>query len=76
MDQINQLIELILTWRALIKTKESKYKTIANLSDRVRPALELINLKMELSMMEDELCSHMQIPNHLYAYNPKNPHQA
>lgn len=76
MDQINQLITLILTWRALIKTKESRYQAISNPIDRIRPALELINLRIELSLMEDELCEHLQIPTHLYECKPKNSHQA
>lgn len=76
MDQINQLITLILTWRTLIQTKEARYQTLSDPIARIRPALELIDLRMELSLMEDELCDHLHIPSHLYECKPQDPHQA
>lgn len=76
MDTTAQLIDLCLTWRQLIHTKSIQYQSIINPLDRVFPALELVNLRMELSMMEDELCECLIIPNELYARKPQNPNQA
>ncbi|MFN3758479.1 MAG: hypothetical protein ACK4SF_04610 [Algoriphagus aquaeductus] len=76
MDTTAQLIDLCLTWRQLIHTKSIQYQSIINPQDRVFPALELVNLRMELSMMEDELCQCLIIPNELYECKPQNPNQA
>lgn len=76
MDTTAQLIDLCLTWRQLIETKSIQYLSITNPLDRVFPALELVNLRMELALMEDELCECLIIPHELYACKPQNPNQA
>lgn len=76
MDTTEQLIDLCLTWRQLIETKSIQYLSITNPLDRVFPALELVNLRMELALMEDELCECLIIPHELYACKPQNPNKA
>lgn len=76
MDTTYQLIHLCLTWRQLIATKEAMYRKIQDPMDRLLPALDLIHLRMELSLMEDELCESLILPPHLYELNPQKPHQA
>jgi hypothetical protein len=73
MEQIAQLVHLCIAWRQLIQTKNRQYQQISNPADRIRPALELIELRIELSMMEDELCTHFHIPTELYASKSQNP---
>lgn len=67
MDQITQLINLCITWRQLIQTKSKAYALIQDPLQRIRPALELIDLRIELALMEEELCGHLTFPIELYA---------
>jgi hypothetical protein len=76
MDSTAQLIDLCLTWRELIRTKSDAYTLIQDPLDRILPAIDLIHLRMELSMMEDELCESLILPSHLYATQSDTPDQA
>ena len=62
MDDIKRLENICLTWPELIRNKEKRYKLIANPVHRIMPAITIINLKIELRHMEDELCKHIKLP--------------
>lgn len=62
MDDIKRLESICLTWPELIRKKEEKYKAIKDPRHRIMPAITLINLKIELRNMEDELCKYIRLP--------------
>lgn len=64
MDDLNiqRLESICLAWPELIRKKEEKYKAIKDPLHRIMPAITIINLKIELRHMEEELCKHIKLP--------------
>jgi hypothetical protein len=62
MDDIKRLENICLAWPELIRKKEEKYKAIKDPRHRIMPAVTIINLKIELRAMEEELCKHIKLP--------------
>lgn len=67
MNTIEQLTFLCLQWRILLKTKEEIYRLISDPEKRVEAAMHIINIRIELYLMEEELCGYLKIPSHVVA---------
>lgn len=72
MTAVAQLTFQCEQWRILLKAKNEKYAEIKEPLDRIEPAFHIIHIRMEKAMMEDELCTHLLVPPHLYQPKPMN----
>lgn len=57
----DKLIRICLAYRQLVKERKAKLGRIKNPVFRIMPAITLVNLKIDLALLEDELCQRITL---------------
>lgn len=65
-SEIERLAVLCHQWRILLKSKETRYLQIRNPLDRIEPALELVDIGIELRLFEEDFCQSITLPQDVF----------